>query len=126
MVLATLAILFGLTTMGAPAAVAEPATGVTAVSAPMVAAAWQPNGCTLSPDRAFGVSFKPACDQHDRCYHYHWAGDGWSGFVTCNDWFERDMVRACGGNAACRGQAYVYSGSVRTLGWPIFLCRACR
>ena len=124
-VLAVLAVFFGIAMGSAPTAAAQNSIG-SDVARPMVAVAWQPNGCTLSPDRAFGVSFKSACDQHDRCYHHHWAGDGFGGFVTCNNWFERDMLRACGGNNACRGQAYTYSAAVRMYGWPIFLCRACR
>ncbi|WP_407670531.1 phospholipase A2 [Nocardia suismassiliense] len=112
----------GFSLFGGTSAIAEspPAIAVTPV-------AWQPNGCTFSPDRtADGVNFKPACDQHDKCYHYHWAGDDFNGFATCNNWFENDMLRACNGKSGCRATAYWYSGWVKTYGWPFFLCRACR
>lgn len=72
-VLAALALALGMSLVGASNAVAEPS------SAPLAPVAWQPNGCTWTPDWAFGVSFKAACDQHDRRYHYHWAGDGLGG-----------------------------------------------
>ncbi|WP_082518424.1 MULTISPECIES: phospholipase A2 [unclassified Rhodococcus (in: high G+C Gram-positive bacteria)] len=118
-VLAALGLILGVSLGGAAFASAQPRPEV------ITPVAWAPNGCTLSPDSAFGVSFKAACDQHDRCYRYRLAGEGIGGFFTCNNRFETDMLRACGGNQACRGQASLYATTVRTVGWPNFVCRAC-
>lgn len=90
---------------------------------------WQPNGCGTGgigswfQDAALevfasqsysgnihapypGVSFKSACDGHDRC----WARGGARG--TCDEVFRVQMFNACGQQSTCRGFASSYHGAV--------------
>ena len=61
------------------------------LTAPSVEAhyfAWS-NACTYAPDGFGGVSFKHACNHHDKCYRDR------KGFGSCNNAFWQDMMREC-------------------------------
>jgi hypothetical protein len=52
------------------------------------------NGCSVpgNPywrDTPGGNNFHDACDQHDRCYVYHWYGEGETGRSWCDVLLER-------------------------------------
>jgi hypothetical protein len=72
-----------------------------------------PNGCSNSPDSNWfnsGTGFKPACDNHDRCY----ATVGTSK-DTCDDNFKNDMDRICATGTpvtGCSTAAKLYYGAV--------------
>lgn len=72
-----------------------------------------PNGCSNSPDSNWfnsGTGFKPACDNHDRCY----ATVGTSK-DTCDDNFKKDMDRICATGTpvtGCSTAANLYYGAV--------------
>jgi len=72
-----------------------------------------PNGCSNSPDSNWfssGTGFKPACDNHDRCY----ATIGKSK-DTCDDNFKKDMDKICATGtpvAGCSTAANLYYGAV--------------
>ncbi len=72
-----------------------------------------PNGCSNSPDSNWfnsGTGFKPACDNHDRCY----ATVGKSK-DTCDDNFKNDMDRICATVTpvtGCSTAANLYYGAV--------------
>lgn len=53
----------------------------------------RPNGCSNSPDSNWfnsGTGFKPACDNHDRCYSTVGKSKR-----TCDDNFKADMDKIC-------------------------------
>lgn len=52
-----------------------------------------PNGCTFSPDSNWfnsGTGFKPACDNHDRCYETVGKSK-----EACDNTFKADMDKIC-------------------------------
>lgn len=72
-----------------------------------------PNGCSNSPDSNWfnsGTGFKPACDDHDRCY----ATVGQSK-DACDDKFKDDMDKICATGTpviGCNTAASLYHGAV--------------
>jgi hypothetical protein len=80
-----------------------------------------PNGCTLSPDNFYDISFKAACDTHDICY-----GSS-TDRLDCDKQFLLNLISACiGGYGAgfqrdsCTAAAGTYYGGVRSAGWAFY------
>ena len=81
------------------------------------------DNCTKVLNGVWGVfDFHHACQHHDACYYYHWAGDGFSGRWTCDAWFFWDMFNSCSGWTAwmCESIAGLYWIGVRAYGADAF------
>lgn len=107
--------------------------GVSASTASALPRGYQPNGCTLSPDRGWYPTyydFKSSCNSHDYCYDEMWFGGGENGRAGCDNWFLNSMRGWCSGSYSswwqavdrtkCYGVAVAYYGAVRNLGRPYF------
>jgi hypothetical protein len=91
------------------------------------------NGCSVpgNPywrDTPGGNNFHDACDQHDRCYVYHWYGEGETGRSWCDVYFSNDMGRVCakipwwapGQRWSCANWNEIYYRAVRWRGTSYF------
>ena len=78
----------------------------------------RPNGCSYSPDSNWfnsGTGFKPACDNHDRCYSTVGKSKR-----TCDDNFKADMDRICATGTpvtGCSMSANLYYSIVNQGAW---------
>ena len=86
--------------------------------------AWATNGCTVVPDRVWGVfNFNHPCDHHDGCYGGHWY---WRSGCDAIFWY--DMESSCTqqwswwhpSRALCRGVRDTYYSGVRALGYHAY------
>ena len=86
--------------------------------------AWSTNGCTVVPDRIWGVfNFNHACDHHDGCY-----GGQWASRYSCDVTMWYDMNSSCNemwswwhpSRAACKTVRTTYYYGVRALGWHAY------
>jgi len=86
--------------------------------------AWETNGCTVVPDRVWGVfNFNHACDHHDGCYSGQWQSR-----YGCDVTMWYDMNATCNemwswwhpSRAACKGVRTTYYYGVRALGWHAY------
>lgn len=77
-----------------------------------------PNGCSYSPDRHLGFSFRNACNQHDYCY----APGSRTNRLDCDNQFLGAMLSVCNGvnngllRFDCRAKAGAYYAAVRAAG----------
>jgi Prokaryotic phospholipase A2 len=58
------------------------------------------NGCSVpgnppNKDTPGGFNFHPACDNHDRCYVFHWYGHSDTGRYWCDVYFSNQMGQEC-------------------------------
>lgn len=83
--------------------------------------AWSTNGCTVVPDRVWGVfNFNHACDHHDGCY-----GGQWASRYGCDAEMWYDMNSTCNemwswwhpSRGACKVVRDTYYAGVRALGY---------
>jgi hypothetical protein len=87
------------------------------------------NGCSgprpFVVDWSASFNFHDECDQHDRCYTYHWYGGGASGRQACDVMFYNLMARDCARGwwwfyPDCIKTAEIYYRGVQIFGKPYF------